>query len=130
MHLVVPAAVPLRLPRLCEPFEDALLDHLDGLALDHDVEPSLPVVATGHQDHVRVGSQVHGLLLAEAGREIDRVIEPDSDEWRHMRPTVRSDGRDPEQLGVLERPASLIPVGRDRGRVAEARVELSYGLRH
>jgi hypothetical protein len=38
--------------------------HLDGLALDHDVEPSLPFVATGHQDHVLVGPQVHGLLLA------------------------------------------------------------------
>src|SRR5438034_646869 len=130
VHFVVPAAVPLRLPRPCEPFEDALIDHLDGLALDHDVEPSLPFVATGHQDHVLVGPQVHGLLLAEARREIDRVIEPDTDAWRRMRPTVPSDGRDPEQLGVFERPASLIPVGRDRGRVAEARVELSHWMRH
>src|SRR5580765_2634970 len=91
VHLVLPAAVPLRLPRLCEPFEDALLYHLSGLALDHDPPSSLPFVATGHQDHVLVGSQVHGLLLAEAGREMDRVIEPESDEWRRMRPTVRSD---------------------------------------
>ena len=44
-----------------------------------------------------------------------------------MRPTVRSDGRDPEQLGGFERPASLVPVGRGRGRVAEARVESVTG---
>ena len=50
VHLVMPAAVPLRLPRLCEPFEDALLYHLDGLALDHEVESSLPLVATGHPE--------------------------------------------------------------------------------
>jgi hypothetical protein len=47
-----------------------------------------------------------------------------------MRPTVRPNGRDPEQLGVFKRPASLTPVGRNRGRVAEARVELSHWLGH
>jgi hypothetical protein len=113
VHLVVPAPVPLRRPRLCETFEDALVHHLDGLALDHDVEPSLPLVATGRQDHVLVGSQVDGLLLAGASGETDGVIKPDSDEWRDMRSTVGPDGRDPEQLGILERAASLFPVGRD-----------------
>src|SRR6266496_2873572 len=130
VHLVVPAPVPLRRPRLCETFEDALVHHLNGLALDHDVEPSLPLVAAGRQDHVLVGSQVHGLLLAGAGGEIDRVIEPDSDQWRDMRSTVGPDGRDPKQLGVLERAASLFPVGRDCVLVAESRVELSHWPLH
>src|SRR3954451_13937782 len=49
VHLVVPAPVPLRRPRLCKLLEDALVPHLDGLALDHDVEPSLPLIATGRQ---------------------------------------------------------------------------------
>jgi len=42
---------------------------------------------------------------------MDGVIEPDRDEWRDMWSTVRSDGRDPEQLGLLERAPSLVPVG-------------------
>jgi hypothetical protein len=46
VHLAVPAPVPLRRPKLCETFEDALVGHLDGLALDQDIEPSLPLVAT------------------------------------------------------------------------------------
>src|SRR5205823_13774407 len=79
---------------------------------------------------VRVGSQVRGLLLAGAGGEIDGVIEPDSDEWRDMRSSVGADGRDPEQLGLLERAASLFPVGRDCVLVAESRVELSHWLLH
>ena len=41
VHLVVPAPVPLRRPRLGETFKDVPLFHLDSLALDHDVEPSL-----------------------------------------------------------------------------------------
>src|SRR5207248_2544482 len=130
VYLVMPAPVPLRRPRLCETFEDALVHDLDGLALDHDVEPSLPLVATGRQDHVLVGSQVRGLLLAGAGGEVDGVIEPDSDEWRDMRSTVGPDGRDPEQLGLLERAACRFPVGRDCVLVAESRVELSHWLLH
>jgi hypothetical protein len=130
VHLVAPAPVPLRRPRLCQTFEDALVRHLDGLALDDDVEPSFPLVAAGRQDHVLVGSQVYRLLLAGTGGEIDGVIEPDSDEWRDMRSTVGPDGRDPEQLGVLECAASHFPVGRDCVPVAESHVELSQRLLH
>jgi hypothetical protein len=71
VHLVVPTPIPLRRPGLCETFENALVHHPDGLALDHDVEPSLPLVATGRQDHVLVGSQVDGASLLPVGR--DRV---------------------------------------------------------
>jgi hypothetical protein len=80
----------------------------------------------------RLSPSIHRLRhqLTPASREIDRIIEPDSHEWRYMRSAVRSNGRDPEQLGLFECPASLIPVGRDRVRLAKARVELSQWLPH
>src|SRR5436190_2139841 len=47
-----------------------------GLAIDHDVEPTLPLVATGRQDHVPVASEVHGLLLFQCPRAPINVASP------------------------------------------------------
>jgi hypothetical protein len=53
-HQELPSSVPLGSPRLGEAFEHVIVGDLDGVALDHDVEPFVPVVAAGRQNHVCV----------------------------------------------------------------------------
>ncbi len=53
-HQVLPSSVPRGSPHLGEAFEHVLVGDPDGVALDHDVEPFLPVVAASRQNHVRV----------------------------------------------------------------------------
>jgi len=51
--------------------ERVIVGDLNGVALDDDVQSCVPLVAAGRQDHVRVDPQVDGLLLGEAGAEVD-----------------------------------------------------------
>src|SRR5262249_11795400 len=95
-----------------------------------DVEPFLPLVAAGREDHASIGSEVDGLLLVRARGEVEGLVQPDGDERRDMRPTVGSHGRDPEQLGLLENVSRLVPTGGDGVRITEARVELRVGTSH
>src|SRR5207244_422109 len=64
-----------------------------------------------------------GLLLAGAGAEVQRPVQPHGHQRGEVRAAVGADRADPGQLGVLQRPARLVPAGRGRGGVTEARVE-------
>jgi hypothetical protein len=75
---------------------------------------------------VRIGAQVGGFLLGGPGMEMDRPVGLHGHQWRHVRPTIGPDRRDPEQLGRLKHPAGLIPPGGYRVRTAGR--EWSRGL--
>src|SRR6266566_2852137 len=126
----LPSSVPLGGPRLGEAFEHVIVGELDGVALDHDVEPFVPVVAAGRQNHVRVPTKVHGLLFAGAGGEVDGPIEPHGNERSDVGATIGPDRRDPEQLGLLQHATRLIPSCGDCVRVAESRVDYRYWFVH
>src|SRR5262249_34891193 len=100
------------------------------VALDHDIEAPIPAVAAGAEDHVPVAAQVDSLLLAGAGTEVQGVAGPHSHQRRHVRPAIGPDSGNPEQFGLLQRPAGLLPSGRGRVRAAEALVRGGYGGRH
>ncbi len=99
VHLELPLPVPLSGPCHGEAFEHVIISDLDRVALDHDVESFFPVVASGRQNHVRVPTQVHGLLFSSAGGKVESAIKPHGNQWRDVGATVGSDRRDPEQLG-------------------------------
>src|SRR6266516_4747799 len=80
VHLVLPPPVPLRGPRLGEALEHFVVGEPDGVAHDHHVQPFVPAVAAGDQDHVRVALEVDGLLLGAAGGEVDGPVEPHGNE--------------------------------------------------
>src|SRR4029453_8457860 len=86
--LIAPAPVPLPSPGARKPSELRVIGDPDRGALDDDVGSVFPLVAPGRQDHVLVVSEVDGLLLARAGAEVDRVVEPDRNEWRCVRSAV------------------------------------------
>jgi hypothetical protein len=81
-----------------EALEAAFGGDLDRLALDDDVEPSIPLVAAGREDDIWVAAQIAGLLLGGAGREVNGVVEPHGDKRGDARSTICADGRAPEQL--------------------------------
>src|ERR1019366_8852816 len=120
---VLPSSVPLRRPHLGQTRERVIVGDLDSVALDHDVQPCVPLVAAGGQDHVRAGAQVDGLLLGEAGAKVDGPVHPHGNERCDVGPPVGPDRRDPEKFGRLERQASLIPPGGSRGRITESLVK-------
>src|SRR5207253_9790694 len=88
------------------------------------IEPGLPRIAAGQQNHVRVSTQVRGLLLGGASGEVNGTVEPYGNERGNVGSTVGPDGRDPEQLGSFEHLTGLIPSSVDRVRVAEPPVDL------
>src|SRR5690348_5085914 len=130
VHLVLPPPVPLHGPRLGEALEHFVVGEPDGVALHHHVQPLVPAIAAGGQDHMRVVFKVDGLLLGAAGGDVDGPVEPYGNERGDVGPTVGPDRGDPEDLGCLERPAGLIPSGGDRGRVAEPGVDLCHWFAH
>ena len=117
VHLELPLPVPLSGPCHGEAFEHVIISDLDRVALDHDVESFFPVVASGRQNHVRVPTQVHGLLFSSAGGKVESAIKPHGNQWRDVGATVGSDRRDPEQLGSSSaRRVSSHPWQRRQGR--------------
>jgi hypothetical protein len=68
-------------------------------------------------------------LLVGACGEVQRVVEPDGDERSDVWPAVCADGRDPEDLGVLDRLKRVLPTGGLRSWLAESGVELCAGCR-
>src|SRR2546430_6958527 len=86
--LVAPLSVPLRRPRLSQLSEQGIVRHRHSRPFDYDVESAVPSITTGRQHHVRIDLEVNGLLLGLTGREVDRVVDPDRDEWRDMRSAV------------------------------------------
>src|SRR5215467_2780856 len=125
-HLVLPLPGPLRGPRLGEAVERGGVGDLDRVSFDHDVKPRVPVVSPGQQDHVRVAPEVDRLLLGGAGAEVDGAVGPHGHERGDVRPAVCPDRGDPEQLGILERLAGLVPAGGDRIRIAESLVQAGH----
>src|ERR1700730_13598530 len=57
-HRELPASVPLGGPHVGEALERSFVGDLDGVPLDHDVQPLVPAIAAGGQNDVRVGAQV------------------------------------------------------------------------
>ena len=90
--------------------------------------PSRPRVVAGGQRDLRVVLEVARLLLLEAGAEVHRLVVKDADQRRHVRPAVGAHGREPVQLGLLERARDLGPGRRAGLGVAEAAVELGGWL--
>src|SRR5215217_1680923 len=122
-HLEPPRVLPL------EPLGDgsqrALVRDALGRALDDDVESVPERVAAGRHHAVRVRAEVALLALAPAGCEVQRAVEPGPDQRGGVRSTVGTHGREPEDLGGLERLVDLGPTRRRRTRAAEGRVELA-----
>src|ERR1700735_2529045 len=127
--LVIPSSVPLARPGCGKPLELPCVGDAGRLALDNHVEAALPVVGASGQGDVRVAGEVARLLLAGAGSEVQRVVEPDGDQRSDVRPAVCADGRDPEDLGVVDRLKRGLPTGGVSSWLAEARVELCAGCR-
>src|SRR5262249_42793556 len=107
-----------------------LVGDRDRVTLHHDIEPLVPGVASGAEDHVPVAAQVDGLLLLCAGTEVQRIAVPYGHERGHVRPAVGADRGDPEQLSLFERPPGLLPSGSGRVRSAEPRVQGGYRGSH
>ena len=84
VHLELPLSVPPGGPCHGEALEHVIVSDLDRVALDHDVEPFFPVVASGRQNHVRVPTQVHGLLLSSTSGEVESAIKPYGNQWRDL----------------------------------------------
>ena len=82
--LVLPSPVPFRGPCRGEALEHIIVGNLDGITLDHDIEPCFPMGAAGHDNYVRVPMKVLGLLFGRASGEVESPIEPHSNEWSHM----------------------------------------------
>ena len=74
------------------------------------------------------------LVSAEPGRAgpgpAHGAVEPDRDERGDVRPSVGPDRGNPEQLGLVQRPAGLIPSGRHRLRIAEPLVQSGHWHAH
>src|SRR5512132_190305 len=85
-HVVGP--VVLRFPEPGQPMQPALVADLNGVAFDDEVEALPEVVAAGREDAMRVALDVPLLLLALAGAEVKRAIEPDRDERCDVRSSV------------------------------------------
>jgi len=121
-----PSSVPLRGPGLGEAFEHVIVGNLDGVALDHDIKPCVPVVAAGRQNYVRVPTKVLGLLFSGASAEVDGPIEPHGNQRSDVGRAFGPDRREPEQLGRFEHSARLIPACGYSVRVAESRVDFRH----
>lgn len=63
--------------------------HLCSLAFDDEVQP-VESVATGREDAMRVAREILGFALAWAGAEVQGAVQPDSQQRRDMRTTVRT----------------------------------------
>src|SRR4051812_43952270 len=128
--LVLPSAVPLLRPGCGQPVELLCVGDAGRLALDNHVEAALPVVGPSGQRDARVAGEVERLLLVLARGEVQRVVEPDGDERSDVGPAVCADGRDPEDLGLLDRLERVLPTGGLCCWIADAGVELCAGCRH
>src|ERR1700729_4642441 len=125
--LVLPSPVPLLRPGCGEPVELLYVGDPGRLALDNHVEAALPVIGAGGQRDARVAGEVARLLLVRARGEVQGVVEPDGDERSDVRPAVCADGRDPEDLGLLDCLERVLPTGGLCCWFAEAGVELCVG---
>src|SRR5262249_49406179 len=102
-HVVAPSAIPRGGPRSGESFERASVGDAFCLALDDDVESVVPLVAPRSEDDGWVAGEVTGLLFLWSCTEMECLVEPHSDERRHVRPPVGPHGRDPGQLRCFQR---------------------------
>src|SRR3984957_16691712 len=126
----LPSPVPPGPERRRHLLQGGVVGDPHGLALDHHVHPLIPVGAPGGQHHVGVGLHVDMLLLVRPGGEPHRVVVPDADDRRHVRPPVLPHRADPVQLGALQQLAGLFPAHGGRRRIAVLLVELADRCRH
>jgi len=129
-NLVSPSAIPLLRPSRREPAELLRVGDAGRLALDNHVEAALPVVGARGQRDARVTGEVARLLLIRACGEVQCVVEPDGDERSDVWAAVGTDGRDPEDPGLLDRLKRVLPTDRPCCRIAESGVELCAGCPH
>jgi hypothetical protein len=97
----LPSAVPLPGPRVRKAFENVIVRYLDGVALDNDVDSSVPLIATCRQNDVWVSAQVKRLLFSGTGAEVDRAVEPNGDERSNVWSSIGPDRRDPKLTLLL-----------------------------
>jgi hypothetical protein len=129
-RLVIPAAVPLALPGRSEPLQCVAISHPDCPTFDDDIHPDVPLIATGQKNDTLIAVQVGCFLLGLPGAEMQRFIEPDGDEWRHVGSAVGPHGRYPEQLGSFQRLASVFPARSGGPRIAAELVQRGGWHRH
>src|SRR5437868_3623112 len=80
---------------------------LTRVSFDHNVESRLPFVVASGERAVRAPRQVDALLLGGTGAEVEGAVLPYGRKRRDVGPTVRADGRDPEQLGLVNGPTDV-----------------------
>jgi hypothetical protein len=61
---------------------------------------------------------------------LDGILQPNGNEGRDVGSTIGSNRGDPRQLRPLERETGLLPLSRDRARIAEACIERRVGISH
>src|ERR1700730_5402601 len=114
-----------------EGFRDAaefgLVAYLGGRTLDHQVDTVIECVAAGREDAGRVLRQVPGLAFGGTGAEVQRTVQPDSQQRGDVRASVRTHCRQPVHLGISQVAACLGPAGRD-GTGAAERAQLRHRL--
>src|SRR5205814_7533414 len=108
-HLEVPVTVVLGFPCAGEPVQENVVGDPLRASFDHYVESGFPSVVPGGERAVRVPRQVDALLLAGAGTKVERGVAPHRGNRSDVGATVRSDRRDPEELGLVDDSANVRP---------------------
>jgi hypothetical protein len=89
--------------------------------------PSPEQVAAGRDGDAGVACKVLRLAFVLTGAEVERLLQPDRDQRRNVRPTFRVQRRHPVDLGLSQAPARLGPGHRAGARAAEPLVQLGGG---
>src|SRR5262249_19872169 len=111
-HRKSPSPVPLSGPLFGEALQSCLIGDLESVALDHYVQPVIPLAAACRQYHVRVVLEVDGFLLVRPGTEVQRAVKPHRHRGRNVRSAVSANRAYPEDLGRLDCAARVLPSDR------------------
>ena len=95
-----------------------LVAHALGRSFNYEIEP-FEGALTCRKDAMTVRHEVLRFSLVRPSTELQRPVEPDSQQGRDMRAAVRSNGRQPIHLGPCQLSAGLRPLRRGRFRAAE-----------
>src|SRR5918995_5037337 len=117
-HRETPIAAVLRQVSIRHAPEPRLVGHPHRVAFDHHVEALVERVASGREDTVGITHEVLRLAFVRASAEVQRAVQPDGQQRRDVRPSVRAHRRDPVHLRPLQTLATLRP--RYRGRLVAA----------
>jgi hypothetical protein len=95
-----------------------LVSHSHRVALDDKVE-TVEIIAACSQHAARILSKILRLALVGTGAEIQRTLEPDSEQRSDVRSSIGTDCGQPVELGVVKFPTPPLPGCRDRIWTAE-----------